>query len=95
MHQSQRVLFSQIALDELLVAISTVLEQKLKCLHSPANEDELLTRKETANLLGISLNTLHTYTLEGKIPGYRIGTRIRYKRSVLENSLATIKPTSR
>jgi excisionase family DNA binding protein len=41
----------------------------------------LLTRKETIKILGITLPTLRAWTVAGKIPCYRISSRIRYKRS--------------
>lgn len=55
------------------------------------NEIEYLTRKQTATLLGVSLVTLSEWTKEGKVKGYRIGSRIRYKRHEIEQSLLTIK----
>lgn len=54
-------------------------------------EVEYLSRKEAAKLLGVSLPTLHDWTKSGKIPGHRIGTRVRYIKSELENSLHRIK----
>jgi excisionase family DNA binding protein len=50
-------------------------------------QTELLTRNEVCNLLHITLPTLHNWTKEGLITGYRIGTRIRYKRAEI---LATL-----
>ena len=45
----------------------------------------LLTRDETAKLLSISLVTLWKYTRDGLFPSYRLGSKIRYKKSeVLE-----------
>lgn len=41
----------------------------------------LLTREETAKLLSISLPTLWKFTKDDVIPAYRIGTRVRYKKS--------------
>ena len=55
------------------------------------NEIEYLTRKQTSTLLGVSLVTLSEWTKEGKVKGYRIGSRIRYKRHEIEQSLLTIK----
>ena len=55
------------------------------------NEIEYLTRKQTSALLGVSLVTLSEWTKEGKVKGYRIGSRIRYKRHEIEQSLLTIK----
>ncbi|MFB6457618.1 helix-turn-helix domain-containing protein [Chitinophaga sp. Hz27] len=51
---------------------------------------ELITRKEAATMLGISLPTLLDFTKTGKIRGYRLGTRIRYKRSEIIDSLKQI-----
>lgn len=55
----------------------------------PTNEppNDLLTRKEAAKLLGVSLPTLNEWSKSGIITGYRISTRVRYKRSELETSL--------
>jgi len=54
-------------------------------------EDELITRQETAQFLGISLVTLNQYTKDGIIPGYRIGSRVRYKKHEVLESLKSFK----
>ncbi|MDF4201820.1 helix-turn-helix domain-containing protein [Maribacter sp. SA7] len=41
----------------------------------------LLTREETAKMLSISLVSLWKYTKDDLIPAYRIGTKVRYKKS--------------
>ncbi len=48
---------------------------------------QLLTRKQTAQTLGISLPTLHQWTKDGKIQSYRIGKTIRYKQEDVFNAL--------
>jgi excisionase family DNA binding protein len=63
----------------------------IQSIPQPPQETELLTRKEAAKLLGVSLPTILDWTKTGKITGYRIASRIRYKRSELENSLLQIK----
>jgi len=45
------------------------------------NDDRLLTREETAKMLSISLTTLWSYTKKDIIPAYRIGSKVRYKKS--------------
>ena len=82
-------------LDQLRFEISDALKKEIIPLLS-LNErreanTELLTRKETAKLLGVSLPTIQDWTKTGKITGYRIASRIRYKRSEVENSLSQIK----
>ncbi len=58
---------------------------------APATEQMFETRKDAAALLGISLPTLGEYTKTGIIKGYRIGSRVRYKRSELEAALIQIQ----
>ncbi|MBA99632.1 MAG: DNA-binding protein [Saprospirales bacterium] len=49
---------------------------------TPSQDDVvLMSRKETAEMLGISLPTLSKHTKEGLIPSHRMGNRILYKRS--------------
>jgi excisionase family DNA binding protein len=63
----------------------------LQGVKTTAQTTELLTRKEASKLLGISLPTLLDWTKSGKIIGYLIASRVRYKRSELENSLSQIR----
>lgn len=46
-----------------------------------------LTRQQTADFLQISLPTLHQYTKEGLINSFRIGSKIRYKKSDIEKAM--------
>ncbi len=46
-----------------------------------------ITRNEASELLGVSLVTIHNWTKEGVINAYKIGTRVRFKRSEIENIL--------
>ena len=48
-------------------------------------------RVDAAQLLGITLPTLRDYTRRGLVEGYRIGTRVRYKRSEVLGSLQRIR----
>jgi hypothetical protein len=54
-------------------------------------KDNLKTRKETAAILNITLATLHQYTLSGKIVANRIGNRVLYKESDIQNALHQVK----
>lgn len=42
-------------------------------------DTSLITRKETAKRLGISLPTLHVYTKDGIIPAVRLGSTVKYR----------------
>jgi len=89
------MLLSAIPVSELKEIIAEVVNQQLTkhlpSVNQPPPGNDLITRKEAAQLLSISLPTLSDFTKSGKITGYRIGTRVRYKRSELENSLKQIQ----
>jgi excisionase family DNA binding protein len=88
------VLIQGISLDDLRELIYECLERKA-VNNNPCNMDlegdELLTRKDAAELLHISLPTLLERTKDGTLTSYRVGSRILYKRSELEASLTPRK----
>lgn len=89
----QNLILHTIPLSELKSFIQEAIQSELTQLyqHSEKGESErLYTRKEVADLLGISLPTLHTYTQEGIITAYRIGTQIRYKHEDIDKALKEI-----
>ena len=51
------------------------------------NEDKLLTRKETAKMLSVSLVTLCDWEKKNIIQSYRIGNLVRYKKSDIIKAL--------
>lgn len=52
-----------------------------------SNDPVYLTRKQTADFLGVSLVTLHAWTKNGLLTKYRISNRIRYSKSEVEETL--------
>ena len=52
---------------------------------------DYISRQDAADILGVSLHTLNAWTKDGKVPAYRIGSRVRYIRSEVESSLKKIK----
>ena len=55
------------------------------------SQTELITRKQTAKIIGISLPTLNEWSKRGVIPSYRIGTRVRYKKDEVMSCLTKVK----
>jgi excisionase family DNA binding protein len=88
-------IFSSLPLEQLKSEISNEILDRITPLLQSVNKQtpttELLTRKEASRLLGVSLPTLLDWTKTGKVTGYRIASRVRYKRSELENSLSQIR----
>ena len=81
--------------NEIALEVVELLLPHIKGLKSPPSpsEDrsELLTRKEAALNLRISLPTLDKWTRVGKLTGYRIGRQVRYKQSELISSIARMQ----
>jgi hypothetical protein len=57
----------------------------------PEKEKQFLTRKETAEMLSISLPTLHKYTMQGLVKSTRLCGSVRYRLQDVYNSLSEIK----
>ena len=54
---------------------------------------EYLSRKETAEMLGVSLPTLHSYVNKGYLTAQRVGEKtIRFRKEDVENALKAVEP---
>lgn len=95
---TQQILLSPINLPDLVGEITRAVRAELAAMPAPVQRveapEELLGRDQAAQLLGITLPTLRLYTHKGMVNGYRIGSRVRYKRSEVIASLQRIR-TSR
>ena len=50
-------------------------------------QKQFLTRKDVSEILGVSLVTLNDWSKSGIVPSYRLGTRVRYRYSDIQNAL--------
>ena len=46
-----------------------------------------LSRKEAAELLGVSLPTLNDWSKSGTVPSYKLGSRVRYRLADIQAAL--------
>lgn len=58
-----------------------------KALRNPEPTEQLLSREEASRFLKISLSSLHRHVKKGKLPHVRIGARILFLKSSLEQHL--------
>ena len=60
--------------------------------NAPAHvEKEIyLTRNEVSEMLQVSLPTVHEWSKKGIIKAYRINSRLRYKRTEIEDALKAV-----
>lgn len=84
------VLIQNVTVDELFEKIRTTVRDEINNKNLPVEvvEKRLLTRKETATQLRITLPTLNSYTKKGILKGVRIGYRVLYRE---EDILSAIK----
>jgi excisionase family DNA binding protein len=91
----EQVLFTQVPIADLQGYIAQTIQRELSAIlkaDQPAPDpDELLTRRQAAQYLGLSLPTLHEYTQRGIVTAYRIGSRVRYRRGELSNALLKVQ----
>jgi excisionase family DNA binding protein len=91
----ENLLLTSIPMEQLQSEISATVKKEfqtfLLSLQPQKEPTDYLTRKEAAQLLSISLPTLNEWTKTGLVQGYRIASRVRYKRAELETSLTQIK----
>lgn len=89
----ENLIFSQFPITELKNIISETVRDEMQkfCTPQPQPETEFITRNETAQILGVSLTTLNEWTKQGVVIGYRIGTRVRYKKGEILNAVNQIQ----
>ena len=73
--------------NEIIDGVLLALKNNAGSLQLNEQTDQLLTREETAKLLSVSLVTLWDWTKKDIIPAYRIGNKVRYKKSEVFKSL--------
>ncbi len=88
-----KVILTSLELSDIKKVVEEVLERKLQFFNvaREPNSLNLLTRKETAKTLCISLPTLHDWTKNGTIKAHRIGNRVLYKQEEVISALQEIK----
>lgn len=87
----ESIILQSVSVSELKELISETIQEQIGQIQKPLPKTELLTRKEAAEILGVSLPTLHYWTKDGEVPAYRIGNRVRYKRDEVLSSLQKIQ----
>lgn len=93
----EQVVFTQVPIADLQGYIAHAVKEGLSA-HTPQVEqakqatppDPLLTRKEAAGYLRLSLVTLNEYTRRGLLRVHRIGARVLYRQSDLDLCLSAI-----
>lgn len=96
MFMQNEIILNGISFEQLQDSFRAIVQNEVQKIVSgltttPEPSPDLITRKATAEILGISLPTLNEWTKNGIIPAQRIGTRIRYNRANVYASLKDIE----
>ena len=87
----QNLIFSPIPVEQLKAEVSETIKKELQSflqsIQPQKEQAEFLSRKEAGQLLSVSLVTLNEWTKTGIVQGYRIASRVRYKRAEIETAL--------
>lgn len=77
--------------NDLLNAVSDLLDSKLKKLHPPTTPPETtyITRQDVANMFKITLPTVHSWINAGILRAYKIGNKTRFLLSEVKAAAAT------
>lgn len=94
-----QVVFTQMPIEDLQGYIARAVMEGVRAyigkLEKGPQTDDLLTRKEAARYLRLSLVTLNGYTRRGLLKAHTIGARVLYRRSDLDRCLSSIENPKR
>ena len=81
-----------IDVNELLEKIEHLIDKKLSNFHptQELSQVKYITRIEVAELLKISLPTLHDWSKNGILQSYKIGKRVLYKAMEIEEAIKKV-----
>lgn len=89
------ILLEKLTKEELENSIRMIIREELEefknNLPELINEDDLLTRKEVADLLKIDLSTIHNWTKKGRLKSYGIGNRVYFRRKDIDEALIPLR----
>jgi len=74
--------------DEINLALS---QQKSKSTLNGTDDDQILRRKDIAQIFSVSLVTVHSWMKSGQIPFHRIGGRTFFKKGEVLNAMKEAK----
>ena len=87
-----QIIFTSISEENFKQFLQSSIKEEMQkyCIPTPQPTTEFITRQETCIILGVSLPTLNEWTKQGLIVGYRISSRVRYKKSEILEALTKI-----
>jgi excisionase family DNA binding protein len=86
-----KIILTPVSIADLMQQIRAVVRDELQQQQTSELQEKLLTPKETADLLRISLVTLWEWEKQGRIVKYKMGGRTYFKYSEIMASFETLQ----
>lgn len=85
------IILSAVTLNDLLFQIEQIIDTKI-CVKQQKTQpvSDYVTRQEVCSILKITLPTLNHYSKEGFLTSYKIGSRVLYKKSEINEAIETL-----
>lgn len=87
----EQIVLSSLTKEEIKELVHEAVRSEFHKISDELRPEELISRKETADILQISLVTLNKYSKKGILPSYKIGSRVRYKRHEVLDALNKLR----
>ena len=76
----EQIILSTVSIKDFQSIIQNSMFEVLNFKNVKTQHDEYITRNQAAEILGVSLPTLHIWTNKGLLQSYKINSRVRYNR---------------
>lgn len=88
----KNVMIENTSTEELIKEIENLILVTIKSIENKDRNDglKILTRKETSELLQVSLVTLYKWNKLGVLPSYSVGNRVYYKPQEVEKAMKRV-----
>lgn len=87
----EKVILNSIELSDIRKEVEDIFAENLEQFIKPEyQENILMSRKDTAKYLCVSLPTLHDWTKKGVVKAHRIGNRVLYKLNDILDALSVV-----
>lgn len=79
----EKIILEGISVDELVARIQNVFEKRIRSQKAVDLTDDILTVDQVCEEFKISKSTLHKKTSRNEIPFFKVGSRLRFKRTLI------------
>lgn len=93
----QQIILNGLTVDQFLESLTETVRKEVNkaLLDNQPKTQRYYTKKEAAEKLNICLASIHLWTKQGKIKAHKVGSRVLYKESDIEDALINVNKYGR